>query len=232
MKRQKSWRKSEDGFATVCPRHYAGIKIRRADGDCVTRSLDLVNIGRNKKYHRNGEDWDCQNYKDRYSDRAFFLDPFSLWWKSNLKEAYYGKIYGDIEIEGNDWNGLIGISFLYYLNPNSLNRNLEWDMKNNLCPTQEHIHLEVPYESNKSTTVCNSFLPPILNEEWIMMNEELAELFIFQSAIFLVVCPSHIAICEGEWLWVVAKKHKFGIMFAYKRGCKTSCCGLSAGVEV
>ena len=30
---------------------------------------------------------------------------------------------------------LIGAKFLYYLNPKSLDRNLEWDMKTNLCPT-------------------------------------------------------------------------------------------------
>ncbi len=30
----------------------------------------------------------------------------------------------------------------------------------------------------------------------------------------------------------MAKKHKFGIIFAYKRGGEMSCCGLPAGVEV
>ena len=54
--------------------------------------------------------------------------------KGNLKEAYYGKIYGDFKIEGDEKKGLIGISFLYYLNPTPLDRNLEWDMKTNLCP--------------------------------------------------------------------------------------------------
>ena len=48
--------------------------------------------------------------------------------------AIYGKIYGDFNFEGFDKKGLTGISFLYYLNPNPLDRNLEWDMKNNLCP--------------------------------------------------------------------------------------------------
>ena len=41
-----------------------------------------------------------------------------------------------------------------------------------------YIHLKVPYASNKSTTVCNSFLPPILNEE-------LAELFIIHYSFFI-----------------------------------------------
>jgi len=30
--------------------------------------------------------------------------------------------------------GLRSVEFLYYLNPTPLDRNLEWDMKNNLCP--------------------------------------------------------------------------------------------------
>ena len=53
--------------------------------------------------------------------------------KGNLKEAYYGKIYGDFEIDGDEKRGVTRISFMYYLNPTSLDRNLEWDMKNNLC---------------------------------------------------------------------------------------------------
>lgn len=47
----------------------------------------------------------------------------------NIKSAYYGKIYGDF-----DMTGLDGVRFLYYLNPTPNDRNLEWDMKNNLCP--------------------------------------------------------------------------------------------------
>ena len=47
----------------------------------------------------------------------------------NIKSAYYGKIYGDF-----DMTGLDGVRFLYYLNPMPNDRNLEWDMKNNLCP--------------------------------------------------------------------------------------------------
>ena len=31
-------------------------------------------------------------------------------------------------------SGLDVVHFLYYLNPNPLDRNLEWDMKTNLCP--------------------------------------------------------------------------------------------------
>lgn len=52
----------------------------------------------------------------------------------NLVEAYYGKIYGDFRFNGNDEVGLSEVGFAFYLNPESLDRNLEWDTRNNLCP--------------------------------------------------------------------------------------------------
>ncbi len=45
-----------------------------------------------------------------------------------IKSAYYGKIYGDFDIQGID-----GVEFLYYLNPKANDRNLEWDREHNLC---------------------------------------------------------------------------------------------------
>ena len=51
----------------------------------------------------------------------------------NIVEAYYGKIYGDIAM-GWSYLGVSSVSFLYYFNPTPNDRNLEWDMKNNLCP--------------------------------------------------------------------------------------------------
>lgn len=53
--------------------------------------------------------------------------------KGNLIEAYYGKIYEDFKVSGSLKDGC-SVEFLYYLNLNPLDRNLEWDMENNLCP--------------------------------------------------------------------------------------------------
>ena len=47
-------------------------------------------------------------------------------------------------IEGDEKKGLIGISFLYYLNPAPLDRNLEWDMKTNLCPNPGSLSYPMP----------------------------------------------------------------------------------------
>ena len=124
----------DDGFSVFAPEPCVGIKIRNADATPKTRRLGLINIGRNQKFHKNGEDWDCQNYKDNYSERNISFRIRSKYDDNgNLKEAYYGKIYGDFEIDGDEKKGVTRISFMYYLNPTSLDRNLEWDMKNNLC---------------------------------------------------------------------------------------------------
>jgi hypothetical protein len=135
----------DDGFSVLRPEPWAGIKIRNAEAGPKMRRLGLINIGRNQKFHKNGEDWDCQNYKDDYSERNISFRIRSKYdEKGDLKEAYYGKIYGDFEIEGDDKKGLTRISFLYYLNPNPLDRNLEWDMKNNLCPNPGSLSQPMP----------------------------------------------------------------------------------------
>ena len=124
----------DDGFSVFAPEPCVGIKIRKADATPKTRRLGLINIGRNQKFHKNGEDWDCQNYKDKFSERNISFRIRSKYDDNgNLKEAYYGKIYGDFEIDGDEKKGVTRISFMYYLNPTLLDRNLEWDMKNNLC---------------------------------------------------------------------------------------------------
>ena len=74
-------------------------------------------------------------YSDSNPNRCYYFRIRSRFDdKGNLVEAYYGKIYGDFNFHG-DWSyGFQGFDFLYYLNPTSLDRNLEWDMKTNLCP--------------------------------------------------------------------------------------------------
>lgn len=52
--------------------------------------------------------------------------------KGEIVSACYGKIYGDISLSDDTFSP----EFLYYLNTTPLDRNLEWDMKNNLCPVE------------------------------------------------------------------------------------------------
>ena len=54
----------------------------------------------------------------------------------NLVDAYYGKIYGGFDFFAGTTK-FVGAKFLYYLNPKSLDRNLEWDRKTNLFDAPE-----------------------------------------------------------------------------------------------
>ena len=111
----------------------AGIKIREAaefnPGNRVIKAMGM------RKVIAKNKNWHCEYYSDKDTDRCYtFRIRSRRDEKGKLVEAYYGKIYGDFEFEGDDKKGLIGVKFLYYLNPKSLDRNLEWDMKHNLCP--------------------------------------------------------------------------------------------------
>ena len=111
----------------------AGIKIREA-ADFNSGSRVVNAMGMRKVIAKN-KNWHCEYYSDKDTDRCYtFRIRSRRDEKGKLVEAYYGKIYGDFEFEGDDKKGLIGVKFLYYLNPKSLDRNLEWDMKHNLCP--------------------------------------------------------------------------------------------------
>ena len=117
----------DNGLVEIPSNKSDGIKIRTAP-EKGYKSDYLVSRGRDKnvKYFRTSN-----------PDRNF---AFRIRTKKDkngkIVSAYYGKIYGDIEIKK-----LLGQTvfvaapaFLYYLNPTPLDRNLEWDMKNNLCP--------------------------------------------------------------------------------------------------
>ncbi len=107
-----------NGLFEMHPSDCAGIKIRTAPlRGYVRREQRLVSSGTGRK-----TDFDksrCYTFRIRtmYDDRG------------EIKSALYGKIYGDFDVET-----LCGVSFLYYLNPTPNDRNLEWDMKMNLCP--------------------------------------------------------------------------------------------------
>lgn len=54
--------------------------------------------------------------------------------KGEIAEAFYGKIYGDISFDFTDDVSIGSPNFLYYLNPNSMDTNLEYDGRHNLRP--------------------------------------------------------------------------------------------------
>ena len=126
---------AEDGIAEFVADPKVGIRIRMILED-PQKNRVLRKRGVVQKFEKNGDGWYTSNFNDENPDRCYtFRIRTRRDDKGKLVEAYYGKIYGDFEFEGDDKKGLIGVKFLYYLNPKSLDRNLEWDMKTNLCPT-------------------------------------------------------------------------------------------------
>ena len=84
-----------------------------------------------KRIERTGN-WECQYFDDTDENRCYTFRIRSRYdERGNLAEARYGKIYGDFKFEGHLDRGIISVRFLYYLNPTPLDRNLEWDRKNN-----------------------------------------------------------------------------------------------------
>lgn len=80
------------------------------------------------------DEWGARTFSDHDDNRSYVFRIRSKYNEAGeLIDAYYGKIYNDFVISGFPKVGPCGINFLYYLNLNSLDRNLEWDMKTNLC---------------------------------------------------------------------------------------------------
>ena len=91
--------------------------------------------------------WKGRNKKLKYSSSFDENRNFAIRIRTQRDEhgkivsAYYGKIYGDIifkKLFGKEV-AVAAPAFLYYLNPTPLDRNLEWDIKNNLCPNPGNV---------------------------------------------------------------------------------------------
>ena len=110
----------------------SGIKMRKAPAAGYQKSK-IIRVGRVKR--KEGPNIFPKYYDEYNKDRCYYFRIRSKFDnKGNLVEAYFGKVYGDFKIGAHIEIGLDIIKFLYYLNPTPLDRNLEWDMKNNLCP--------------------------------------------------------------------------------------------------
>ncbi len=113
-----------------------GIKIRRGGDD--GRGVHIVRQQGDRKQFSQGGEWHSKRFDDTDDNRCYTFRIRSKYdEKGDLVEAYYGKVYGDFKFEGDLERGIISVRFLYYLNPTPLDRNLEWDMKTNLCPNPD-----------------------------------------------------------------------------------------------
>jgi len=120
----------EDNGICVMPTTSATLKIRTAPQEGYKQS---VTIWRQLSSGLNAEEgYDVgRNYCFRIRTRRNE--------EGKIIESYYGKIYGDIEVRqkyDGDIPSIVGVKFLYYLNPNSLDRNLEYKTGSNLNPVK------------------------------------------------------------------------------------------------
>ena len=114
----------------------SGIKIR--NGSDLGQEAEVVRqMGLRKRIDKRGK-WHYDRYKDHDERRCYTFRIRSKYDENGkLTEAYYGKIYGDFDFQYNENLGLTKVRFLYYLNPVSLDKNLEWDRKNNFYADPE-----------------------------------------------------------------------------------------------
>ena len=115
----------DNGLIEMKTCHDAGLKVRMAPTDGF--SQDFVcwyAIGKDLQPidSFNKERCFCFRIRTRRND------------KGEIVEAYYGKIYGDIQMLAmvSPYVPVASVRMLYYLNPKNLDRNLEWN-RQNLC---------------------------------------------------------------------------------------------------
>ena len=123
---------SDNGLAETTHKSSQTLKVRRAP-DSGYLSEYLCWKGRSKQLKRETS-YDmnrCFCFRIRTQRAA----------DGTIVEAYYGKIYGDIKFEykNDPFVPVASVQMFYYLNPTSLDRNLEWDMQNNLCPNPGNV---------------------------------------------------------------------------------------------
>ncbi len=133
---------SDNGIIRKIAPANTSLRIRTADSDGYGKKDLHLSAGRRKTVV--GADVYYEDYSDADKDVCYvFRIRTRLDEKGNLIKAYYGKIYGDFQIHGRWKDGCNAISFVYYLNPTPNDRNLEWDMKNNLCPNPGNVEIKV-----------------------------------------------------------------------------------------
>ena len=126
-----------NGLIEIPSGRFYGIKIRTAPLDGYKAGY-LVTKGKDKN---------VKYFTSSNPDRNFaFRIRTKMDADGKIVSAYYGKIYGDIVIKKPyGVEALVAApSFMYYLNPTPLDRNLEWDMKNNLCPNPGSLSAPMP----------------------------------------------------------------------------------------
>ncbi len=110
-----------NGVCAITVRRYATLKLRMAPIDGYVHSVTQR------------EGWFCFDAKNRHEMTRKRCFAFRIRTKKDengtITDAFYGKIYGDLNFLEPDFDGC---RIVYYLNSTSNNRNLEFDRRTNL----------------------------------------------------------------------------------------------------
>jgi len=119
-----------NGLIARMPPATAGVRLRIAP-DFGYESSSVLRCGDRIKHV--GPNVFHEKYTDTDPNRCYYFRIRSEYdGKGNLVGGYYGKIYEDFKLGFNLKTGC-SVEFVYYLNPNALDRNLEWDCRHNLA---------------------------------------------------------------------------------------------------
>ena len=119
---------NDNGIVKVLPPLGAVLKVRMAPEDGYRNKFNIW-FGQTKTMQ------DDTNI-DKNACHAFRIRTIKDS-QGEIVSALYGKIYGDFRISYRYYLIPTGVSFTYYLNLTPNDRNLEWDMKHNLCPIRD-----------------------------------------------------------------------------------------------
>jgi hypothetical protein len=123
-----------DGFVRMLSPvvgHYSSFRWERSapeGGYSAPHAIRFVN--RDPRTGKNPEQ-SFDMTKER--EKGYFVRVRTVEQSGRIVAANYGRIVGDIGIDPRDTKTCM-ILFTYYLNPTSLDRNMEWDPKRNLLP--------------------------------------------------------------------------------------------------
>jgi 5-hydroxyisourate hydrolase-like protein (transthyretin family) len=117
---------ADNGLVEVKTRLDDGLKIRRApESGYGSDYVAWLSRGKDYQPQTSYEPKRCFCFRIRTRRNE----------KGEIVDAHYGKIYGDIHIVSKNipkYIPIVSVQFLYYLNLNNLDRNLEWN-QTNLC---------------------------------------------------------------------------------------------------
>ena len=117
----------DNGIMSVIPPPNAVLKIREAPFEGYEQqSVSWSGRDKNIQPERSDNKEKCQAFRIRTVKDQ----------EGRIISALYGKVYGGFLLTYKVEDHPSGVSFTYYLNLTPNDRNLEWDMKHNLCPVR------------------------------------------------------------------------------------------------